>query len=124
MAPSTPPSTPEARPERARNLRWDINMLRAKAGLSSNMAVPRRVAQKTRQKLAVKKRAGTAQAVGGDVVRGRLNELQRLQAERRLFHYAKLLQVCTRGHAASAELTLTRPSTPRPHPLAYVLWRL
>ena len=33
----------------SRNLRWDINMVRAKAGLRSNMAVPRRIAQKARR---------------------------------------------------------------------------
>ena len=71
-----------------RNLRWDINMLRAKAGLGSNMAVPRRMAQKA------KKRAAGA---GRAAVREQLRSLTALQAERRLFHASKQLQASGAG---------------------------
>lgn len=80
-----------------RNLRFDINMLRAKAGLGTNMAVPRRVAQKQKQKLRRRDPNGAdrpADAGGRRALREQLGELQRLQAERRLFHLSKQLQVC------------------------------
>jgi hypothetical protein len=83
--------------QRPRNLRFGINMLRAKAGLGTNMAVPRRAAQKQKQKLRRRDPNGAARpadAGGRRALREQLSELQGLQAQRRLFHLSKQLQVC------------------------------
>ena len=43
------------------NLKWNAEILKAKAGISSKMAVPKRIASKTRNQL--KKKAGARPAV-------------------------------------------------------------
>ena len=73
------------------NLRWEEQMTRAKLGLSSKMAVPKRVAQKRRRKLGPEEAA----ALGGAAA-ARLGVLQAAQRERRRHHLTKQLQAATK----------------------------
>ena len=72
------------------NLKWELNVLRAKAGLPSKMAVPKRIAQKARSKL---KRAheGALPSMSGSQLQRTL-QLEQKQAKARVRHLIKQLR--------------------------------
>ena len=70
------------------NLKWNAEILKAKAGISSKMAVPKRIASKTRNQL--KKKAGARPAVD-EALQARLNALGAERLQRQRHHLAKQL---------------------------------
>ena len=72
------------------NLKWRIQMERAKAGLGSRMAVPKRVAQKAKQRLK-RQHNGAVPEVSAAAL-GTIEALERARAERQRHHRVKLLQ--------------------------------
>ena len=74
-----------------RNLKWAQETLRAKAGLSSKMAIPKKIAQKSRAKL--KRANGTNQGTATDsVLQAKLQALVAERARRQRHHLVKQLQ--------------------------------
>ena len=72
------------------NIKWELNVARAKAGLPSKMAVPKRIAQKARSKLK-KTNEGALPLVKGAQLE-RMVQLQRKQASAQQRHLLKQLQ--------------------------------
>ena len=74
------------------NLKWQQETLRAKAGLSSRMAVPKKIAQKARAKL--KKQANGTEIRFGpdDALQSKLFSISLERAKRQRHHLVKQLQ--------------------------------
>ena len=70
------------------NLKWAASVLKAKAGISSKMAVPKKIAQKSRAKLRKK-----GQNIGGDdALQSRIASIDAERRQRQRHHLVKQLQ--------------------------------
>ena len=74
------------------NLKWRQETLRAKAGLSSRMAIPKKIAQKTRQKLKRQANGAEVRFAPDNALQGQLLELSVERAKRQRHHLVKQLQ--------------------------------
>mmetsp|Transcript_9268 Transcript_9268/g.20208 ORF Transcript_9268/g.20208 Transcript_9268/m.20208 type:complete len:415 (-) Transcript_9268:336-1580(-) len=92
MAPQ--PAKANGTTRRRENVRWQLEMTRARAGLASSMAVPKKVAQKARGRLK-KTHEGHVPKVTEDVAQT-LHSLALVQRNRRLHHATKLLGACVK----------------------------
>ena len=74
---------------RTKNLKWTASVLRARAGISSKMAVPKKIAQRSRTRL---KRANNGVLPRPDEgLRSRLAALDSERLQRQRHHQVKLL---------------------------------